>query len=463
LARLRQNDLTGLSLLFILALAFYVAPWPPVYVPALAGVVIIAWFRLDLALTLVVGFCPAFMEPKHIGAKVFAPSEIFLLVDLAIVSAYALSRTRRSTLDFQALRRSPFLTPALLFLAAATLSTVLAADRPEAFRAYREIVVEPLLWFTMLLLVQRTGRGWLLCIGALLASGALVAVIAIGQFFTHHGVSVTTGSTLIRARALYGSPDNLGLFFDRVVPLWLAIALLAGWSRRRRLGWLLVGGILGLALLFTFSRGAWLAIGVACLALVWQYSWGRRLALAVGVFAAAAALYKGPQIAIAFHSGHANTTQQRLHIWQSGARMVRDHPVVGIGPDNFQHYYAPGPQLYLPCKPGLGYMDVRAHDEPCLSHPHNEVLDFWLSTGILGLGSMSWLLLTFWRTAFQLYQRTQGADRILLGGVMASVLASLLHGLVDNSYFLVDLALIFWLFCAFVSHLATAGVPDAAG
>jgi O-antigen ligase len=100
-------------------------------------------------------------------------------------------------------------------------------------------------------------------------------------------------------------------------------------------------------------------------------------------------------------------------------------------------------------------MEPQAWEEPCLSHPHDEVLDFWLSTGVIGLVAFLWMQAVFWLTCYRLWHnknRTTAAwTQTLLAGSMAAMLASIVHGLVDNSYFLVDLATLFWLLCAFVS------------
>jgi len=98
-------------------------------------------------------------------------------------------------------------------------------------------------------------------------------------------------------------------------------------------------------------------------------------------------------------------------------------------------------------------MDPQASREPCLSHPHNEILDFWLSTGLVGLAAFLWLLAVFWVQCVRLYP----ACGALLLGTMGAVVAMLIHGLVDNSYFLPDLALIFWLLCGFVSYRSLSG------
>jgi O-antigen ligase len=138
--------------------------------------------------------------------------------------------------------------------------------------------------------------------------------------------------------------------------------------------------------------------------------------------------------------------------------MVRDYPILGIGPDNFQHYYAPTrtqDRWQTECPPGVGYVGTNAGGEPCLSHPHDEILDFWLSTGVAGLMAFLWLELVFWKQAVP---GLKLRDPLVLGA-SAAMIAALVHGLVDNSYFLPDLAVLFWILCALVSRPA----PGAAG
>jgi O-antigen ligase len=168
----------------------------------------------------------------------------------------------------------------------------------------------------------------------------------------------------------------------------------------------------------------------------------------------------------AFQAGHSNSTQARIDVWRSSLQMIRDHPVLGIGPDNFQRLYAPTrvqDKYNTLCPPGLGYMQPGAGSEPCLSHPHDEFLDFWLSAGILGLISYLWLLYVFWREGLRLWRGPHDSwVRALALAVMAGMLAGMIHGLIDNSYFLVDLSLFFWLFCAAISWLRETVASSAA-
>jgi O-antigen ligase len=92
-----------------------------------------------------------------------------------------------------------------------------------------------------------------------------------------------------------------------------------------------------------------------------------------------------------------------------------------------------------------------AAEEPNISHPHNWVLNFWLELGLLGLaaalGSATWTVANAWglvRAPRSPLDAAVGAAAI---GVFT---ATLVHGSIDNSYFLVDAAVVWWLFVALV-------------
>jgi O-antigen ligase len=420
------------------------------------------WQRPDLALVLPVVFAPLFMQPKHFGQEEFAPSEIFIGLNAIVAFLWTADPMRRSQMAWRKLLASPFLPAAALLVVAGAASTLLAADHHTALRGFREWVLEPTIFFGLLLLFAVDLRVWRVLFAALIAAGLLVAAIALIQRITHHDLTVDPGSTFQKARSVYGSPDNVGLLLDRVIPVWLGVLLLTPLRRLQRWGWYLVGAILVAALILSYSRGAWAALAIAAAAmLIVCRPWGRWLALAASVVVLGAVVVKQHAVRNAFAAGHTGTVQTRVYIWKSGLKMLRAHPVFGIGPDNFIRYYAPTRQQdpYSTCAPGLGYLDRQhAGSEPCLSHPHNEVLDFYLSTGIAGLAAFVWLQVLFWRAIAGAWRRHALAGSLVVGAGGA-MLAALIHGLVDNSYFLQDLAVMFWLLCGFAAWLEPSSGP----
>jgi O-antigen ligase len=132
--------------------------------------------------------------------------------------------------------------------------------------------------------------------------------------------------------------------------------------------------------------------------------------------------------------------------------MLRDHPILGIGLDNFLYKYQ---QEYLPPEAAI---------EPNLSHPHNWLVNFWLSLGVLGVAAVLWLLLLFLNGVRSVLARSSDpAARALVIGAAGSMASCLIHGAVDNSYFLPDMALIFWFTLAvpriLISSLQQSRVP----
>jgi len=191
-----------------------------------------------------------------------------------------------------------------------------------------------------------------------------------------------------------------------------------------------------LCLFLTYSRGAWL-LGVPGAMIFLGLVRGRRsFIIALGIVLIALLslipLAGSERIASTFQFQE-GTGFLRLRLWESALHMIRDHPLSGIGLDNFLYLY---PDYMLP----------GAEIEPNLSHPHNIILDFWTRLGVLGIVSLAWLLWAFYRAGLRLYRSQIEADTgAVVLGLMASMVAFVTHGMIDSSYFVVELAFVFFL------------------
>jgi len=245
-------------------------------------------------------------------------------------------------------------------------------------------------------------------------------------------------------RSVYNSPNSVGLYLGRVLPVLVAVALF-GASRNRRIVYGLAAVPVGLAILLSFSKGA-LLIGVplSLLALGMlaggRWPWASLGAIVLGVVAAIP-LLRTPRFSSLFDPSR-GTLFFRLHLWRSSWAMFREHPLLGVGPDNFLYHYRG--RYILPA----------AWEEPHLSQAHNILLDYATRMGIVGLAAGAWLQVTFWRTALPLRRLADPDRRALALGLMCSMVSFLSHGFVDASYFLIDLAFAFFLTLGVVQWLA---------
>jgi O-antigen ligase len=128
--------------------------------------------------------------------------------------------------------------------------------------------------------------------------------------------------------------------------------------------------------------------------------------------------------------------------------MMLDHPWLGVGPDNFLYAYRT--QYILPA----------AWQEPNLNHPHSWLLDWWTRLGLVGmvLGLRWWV--TGLRANWQRLRLTpldappsHHLDAALWLGVLAAIAAALSHGLIDLSYAVPDLMLV-WVLLTMLPTLA---------
>ena len=335
---------------------------------------------------------------------------------------------------------------ALVFVAA--ISLIWAEHSREAAREFRTVVLEAAIFYGLLrsmlpgfLKAEQeagAGGGWRV-VDAWVLGGALIALVGLIQWI--FGENLITAEGVGRVRGFYGSPNNLALYLGRVFPLVVAISAW-GQSVRRRWLYLLASLLMAGALLLTYSRGAWIVGVPASLLFLAALRSRRTLATVVGVLAVAAViilLVVGTGRLTSLLDAGSGTTFFRVQLWRSSLGMIQDHPLLGVGLDNFLYAYR------------SSYVQPTAWAEFDLSHPHNFVFDFWLRLGLPGLLTIIWLLLAFYREAWVSYRGLQeGNVRLLVVGLMAGMVNFVAHGLVDNAFFLVDLAFVFMLMLALV-------------
>ncbi|MFQ6057785.1 MAG: O-antigen ligase family protein [Anaerolineae bacterium] len=464
----RYGALTERGQVALMALAialFYLSPWLPLSLAALIVLASLIALRLDLGLAFLVLTIPFFLYPKPIGPKALSLVEVLTLLCFA---AWLLLRFTFHVSRFT-LHASSLDLPIVLFLLVSLLSPLMAENRGVALRELRVVVVEPALLYLMLRNTPLSKQAIFRLMDALILAGLAVSLVGLYQYFVSGDVIVVEG--VRRVHGVYASPNNLSLFLGRVLPPLAVLALWgpgdkrsrsptfergSNWDPRERLSSQtrrILYGLAGLpivpALYLTYSRGAWL-LGLPIAFLFIGFLRGRRTALAALGLVLLALLSLLPfaqaeRIASLFDFQAGSTTFLRLKLWQASLNMIRDHPLFGVGLDNFLYQYRDR------------YVLPEALVERNLSHPHNIVLDFWTRLGILGVVAIIWLEIIFFREGLRLYRGLRDPDlRILALGLMASMADCLAHGLIDNSYFLVDLAFVFMLTVGLVRRMTIA-------
>jgi O-antigen ligase len=146
--------------------------------------------------------------------------------------------------------------------------------------------------------------------------------------------------------------------------------------------WLLMA-IVATSLILNFTRGVWLGCAVAAVYIAARWKaralWAIPVLLVVAYLAAPSMIRR--RVSLAFHPREDPALAIRLEMWGAGLRMVREHPWVGVGPENVPLVYA----RYLPTgtAPMAGYHD----------HLHDNFLQLAAERGLPCLLAWLWFML----------------------------------------------------------------------
>ncbi len=487
------------AILVLAVIAFYASRNAILNFALLALIVLLFALRLDLGLAITVFTIPFYLLPKKlIGGLQFSLVELLTIVSvlalvLAKVSGFKLSNLKPGIVKLESADWA-----VIFFALVGLISVRIAGNFGVANREFRVIVLEPALMYALISATlthspspaQQAARGdnARRIVDALVISALVISLLGLYQFlFTNY---VIIGEGVRRTLSVYGSPNNLALYLDRVLPMLVALivfdesptltpralspndspntnafsqslrhrATLALKGRGRKLFYAFAAIPIALCLYWTYSRAALLFALPAGLVVVALES-GRRARIGLGALfivgiIALIPLTQTERWQSLFQEG-TGTGFFRLSVWQSAAEMIRDHPIFGIGLDNFLYDYPK-------------YIKPDAWREPNLSHPHNIILDFWTRMGIAGVIALMWMVIAFFRSGLStltlrassqnefstmnvnsqpLRRRAtlsrkgeETRSRALVIALMAGMMAAIAHGMIDAAYFFVDLA-----------------------
>lgn len=435
--RLRSDTLTrALTTTSVLVLSGVIAAADvPVVVTAFLGlfaVLLATWSPVGLMGALLVAV-PWVYQPIEIGRLRFSHLELAILAGsaaLGIHLAVSVARYRDLARFRYLLRPSRITIPTIMVLVTATLSLRTVADPTyltESLREYRTVIIEPVMAFFIFRWMFTRPFAKQYAILCLLAAGSAVTV---GAFNSGDLTGLREGD--IRISGPYPHPNNFAFYLERLTLMGAALTAVAG---RVRLWWvtLILTVTCGFGTILTMSRGALLAllVGGIFLAARTRPAYRAPVFVGVGAFATVATFAVRDRLT---DTGGGGAEFTRFPIWRASIAMIRDYPRTGVGLDQFLYQYLPR------------YVEPAGWPERFTAHPHNLILDLWLRLGIAGPVLGLWLVAAIWSLRRQpVHELTAMARATRIAGV-AALLGGMTHGMVDNGFFLPDLAVLTW-FC----------------
>lgn len=236
------------------------------------------------------------------------------------------------------------------------------------------------------------------------------------------------------ATRVYGTLDNpniLAQYLEFVIPTTFALFWIAKKYWQKAL-YLIPLGIMTLCLVFTSSRGGWIAVALAII--VFGILKDRRV-LAFGGLLAIIAINFVPNSIIERLASVGNladtSNAYRTFIWKSSLGIIRDfwYSGVGLGVDAFSKIYN---SLYM-------------REGVYAFHTHNLYLETFVEMGIMGLFVFLTIVFLYYRHGIAAFiKSSDNFLKAMLAAMIGGMTAFLFHGISENSFYNFKIVLMFW-------------------
>jgi len=348
----------------------------------------------------------------------------------------------------------------LLYWGIATVATAMSPVKKAAMVGWAKLTLF-LLLFALCARVLRSPRLRSALITLYLHIATIVSVYGWRQwFFKAEALATWTDPTsemagVTRVYSYVGNPNLLAAYL--IPAVFLSVAAAFAWR-----GWLpkalavVMFFLHSLCLVVTFSRGGWigLVVGGFVLMLLLVYWWSvklperfRKWAIPATLGASAVALLLAIAVVepvrvrvLSMFAGREDSSNNfRMNVWAAVLEMVRDRPILGIGPGNtaFNKIYP----LYMRPK----YSALSAYSVP---------LEIAVETGFIGLFAFLWLLLVTLNQGVRQLQRlrnVESREAYWLMAAIATLCGLLSHGLVDTVWYRPEVNTLWWLSIAIIA------------
>ncbi len=318
-----------------------------------------------------------------------------------------------------------------------------------AFSPYRYAAFEEFLRFLSFFLLYvlvveevRTERRKIVVVDVLTFVTLIACFYGILQGLGLH-VFVWERADIGRIMSFFGNPNFFGTYLVAVIPVLLVLSMISG-SRRRLLAVIALMSAL-VCLIFAGTRSAWVgfAVSLALFVLLARRTSPSPLRLRTRsplliILLVVLALVVLNQEAIVNRISELGDPQGsasfRVRIWEATLEMIEASPVLGSGLGTFQIVF---PRFRYP-----GF----AAEVPIgnLLHAHNEYLEIWAETGLLGLGTFLWLMVSFFGHVLKRL-KTRKESGLVAAGLLCGVAGVLADSLFSASLRWTGPAFAFWL------------------
>ena len=308
--------------------------------------------------------------------------------------------------------------PLIIFCLALAVSITFSVNKLNSFLELYNYIIYLLLFITAASLSPKDRRR---IVQTIFISGFIISMVALYQYFFGFAHlsnyiaknKITDPFTLdyISRRRIFSpfvTPNALGGYLAMIFPLALI--------NKNRL-WFLMP--ISLALILTGSLGAILSLFLG--SIIYMHLKGKSEVKTVlplfGLLIVTGLIFVTRSITLQTYTAPGFSALMRLDYWRETLRIIGNRPLAGLGIGNFN----------------LGLS----------RYAHNSYLQIWAEMGILGILAFLWLVFMSLRSAFNKLKFSE--DKNYTIALISAIVIFLTHNLADFTFFLPEVAAIWWL------------------
>jgi O-antigen ligase len=394
----------------------------PIIAAALVALALGVW-RLEYGVALLILATP-FAE----NAPISQPGEAKIRVALILWAvALVAIQAGRTIVTEHRLDPPPMFAGAVVFLAAALVAVMVASDQREAGAKFLLLAGS----FVIYLLVGMFLTDWRALrpvLFAFLFVGLAISAHAIYQYvvgdLSRVGFVSVGGAIEYRVASVFPHPNQLAGFLAIFVPLGAGlVGVWRGWPAKSAS--LALVGLASFAVVLTYSRGALVAL--AALTLV--YARDKRawpfVAASIALIVVLAPSVWQDRLA---DTGNLERPEiaTRFDVWGAGWTMFEEHPVAGVGLDNFASAYVELEQ------PGRSFLPGTSFGVP--ETAHSIYFTTLAEQGLIGAAALLVLILSAGRMILTLRQSPDRRVRAMSQALWGVGIVLLFHNVFDVTF-----------------------------
>ena len=236
-----------------------------------------------------------------------------------------------------------------------------------------------------------------------------------------------------RATSFFDNPNVFGTYLILLLPFAFVFMLYSVGAKKKFLSLFSIA-IFVLALVWTWSRGAWLGAIVGTVIFFLIFSYKTLPILLAGGLSLPVIGYMLPQNVVDRFLSIGNmgdsSTYYRVYTWRGVMRMLRQVWIsgVGVGQSAFEQVY-----------PMFAYVGMEA-----TPHAHNLIMHIMSETGIAGVLSITVVMVLFAQICISAIVTLSGEERMTVTAGLCGILSMLVMGLADNIWYNYRVFFAFW-------------------